>query len=137
MDFRITDKPSEDEISAIYRGLLEYNLARIEDKDVRELGIFQEDETGKLTAGLVGETHGNWLEVKYLWVDEALRGQDIGTKLIETAEKTAKDRGCRFSFLNTFGFQARGFYIKQGYEEVFTLSQYPLTGTRHYLTKTL
>ena len=137
MNFRITDKPSEQEINEIYKGLLKYNLGRIENKDVRELGIFQEDETGIIISGLVGQTHGNWLEVKYLWVDEAYRGQDIGTKLIETAEKTAKERGCRFSFLNTFGFQARGFYLKQGYKEVFTLSEYPLTGTRHYLTKTL
>lgn len=137
MDFRITDKPSEQEINEIYKGLLEYNLERIESKDVRELGIFKEDEAGSIISGLVGQTHGNWLEVKYLWVDEAYRGQDIGTKLIETAEKTAKERGCRFSFLNTFGFQARGFYIKQGYKEVFTLNEYPLTGTRHYLTKTL
>ncbi|NCB47573.1 GNAT family N-acetyltransferase [bacterium] len=137
MDFRITDKPSEQEINEIYKGLLKYNLERIENKDVRELGIFQEDEAESIISGLVGQTHGNWLEVKYLWVDEAYRGQDIGTKLIEAAEKTAKERGCKFSFLNTFGFQARGFYLKQGYKEVFTLNEYPLTGTRHYLTKTL
>lgn len=137
MSFRITDKPSEQEKSEIYQGLLKYNLARIENKDVRELGIYLEDEKGKINAGLIGSTHGNWLEVKYLWVDDEFRGQDIGTKLIKTAEDKAKQRGCKYAFLNTFGFQAREFYLKLGFSEVFTLDEYPLTGKKHYLTKNL
>ena len=137
MSFRITDKPSEQERNEIYQGLLKYNLARIENKDVRELGIYLQDEDGKINAGLIGDTHGNWLEVKYLWVDEEFRGQDIGTKLINTAEEIAKERGCKYVFLNTFGFQAREFYLKLGFSEVFTLDEYPLTGKKHYLTKTL
>ncbi|MFB0921228.1 MAG: GNAT family N-acetyltransferase [Oscillospiraceae bacterium] len=137
MELRITDRPSEKDKKDIYHELLEYNLARIENKDVRELGIFVEDETGGKIGGLTGETHGNWLEIEYLWVDEANRGQDIGTLLVKKAEDIAKERDCKYSFLNTFGFQARGFYLKQGYREVFTLEEYPLTGTRHYLTKDL
>ncbi len=119
MSFRITDKPSEQERNEIYQGLLKYNLARIENKDVRELGIYLQDEDGKINAGLIGDTHGNWLEVKYLWVDEEFRGQDIGTKLINTAEEIAKERGCKYVFLNTFGFQAREFYLKLGFSETY------------------
>ena len=137
MDFRITDKPSEKDKNDIYNGLLEYNLARIENKDVRELGVFLEDEAGAKIGGLTGETHGNWLEVEYLWVDEARHGQDIGTSLMRKAEDIARERGCKYAFLNTFGFQAKGFYLKLGYKEVFILEEYPLTGTRHYLTKSL
>ena len=137
MDIRVTDTPSEEDKKEIYQGLLEYNLARIENKNVRELGVYMEDESGKKIGGLTGETHGNWLEVEYLWVDEAHRGQDIGTQLMKKAEDIAISRGCKYSFLNTFGFQAKGFYLKLGYNEVFTLEEYPLTGKRHYLTKTL
>jgi len=137
MKLRITDEPSEKDKNDIYQGLLEYNLARIENKDVRELGAFMEDEAGKKIGGITGETHGNWLEVEYLWIDEELRGQDIGTMLMTKAEDIAKERGCRYAFLNTFGFQAKGFYLKLGYKEVFALEEYPLTGTRHYLTKNL
>ena len=137
MDIRVTDTPSEEDKKEIYQGLLEYNLARIENKNVRELGVYMEDESGKKIGGLTGETHGNWLEVEYLWVDEAHRGQDIGTQLMKKAEDIAISRGCKYSFLNTFGFPAKGFYLKLGYNEVFTLEEYPLTGKRHYLTKTL
>lgn len=137
MQLRVTDEPTEEDKEEIYQGLLEYNLARIENKDVEELGVFLEDEAGKKIGGLTGETHGNWLEVEYLWVEEAHRGEDIGTALMNRAETIARERGCKYAFLNTFGFQAKGFYQKLGYEEVFTLDEYPLTGTRHYLTKNL
>ncbi|MCC5468175.1 hypothetical protein LMF89_22825 [Pelosinus sp. Bkl1] len=37
----------------------------------------------------------------------------------------------------TFSFQAKDFYIKLDYKEVFTLEQYPITGKRHYFVKQL
>ncbi|GLB29757.1 N-acetyltransferase [Lacrimispora amygdalina] len=137
MNFEITDTIHETDEKYIFEGLLEYNLERIEDKNPRDLGIFLQDETGRKIAGLIGSTHGNWLSVKYLWVSKELRGQQIGSKLLRQAEKTAKERGCKYSFLDTFSFQAPLFYKKHGYREVFTLENYPVTGKRYYFTKTL
>ena len=117
--------------------MLEYNLERIEDKNPRDLGIYLQDEAGRKIAGLIGSTHGNWLSVKYLWVSKELRGQQIGSKILEQAEKTAVERGCKYSFLDTFSFQAPLFYKKHGYREVFTLENYPVTGKRYYFTKNL
>ena len=54
---------------------------------------------------------------------------------METAELDAKRRGCKYAFLDTFSFQAPGFYKNHGYGEVFTLEAYPYTGKRHYYTK--
>ncbi|BCZ46560.1 N-acetyltransferase [Clostridium gelidum] len=137
MNYRITDIPTEQDKDEIFQELLKYNLERIECKDIKELGIFLEDEQGKKVAGIVGDTHGNWLEIEYLWVSETLRGQDIGTEIISKAELIAKERGCKYVFLNTFSFQAKGFYLKLGYQEVFSLKAYPLTGERHYFIKKL
>ena len=135
--FQITDKIEEQDRAEIYAGLLEYNLEKLEDKNPRELGIFLENAQGKKAAGLIGETHGNWLMIKFLWVDKLLRGQNIGSRLLNQAEDTARERGCKFVFLDTFSFQAPDFYKKHGYEEVFHLENYPLTGKRHYFTKNL
>ena len=66
-----------------------------------------------------------------------MRGQNIGSDILSQAEKTAKERGCKYSFLDTFSFQAPEFYRKHGYKEVFVLENYPVTGNRHYFTKTL
>ena len=75
--------------------------------------------------------------IKFLWVSESLRGRNIGSEILLQAEQTAKERGCRFAFLDTFGFQAPLFYQKHGYQEAFVLEEYPLTGKRYYFTKNL
>ena len=137
MIFEITDTILETDEKYIFEGLLEYNLERIEDKNPRDLGIYLPDETGRKIAGLIGSTHGNWLFVKYLWVSKELRGKQIGSKILIQAEETAKERGCKYSFLDTFSFQAPLFYEKHGYKEVFTLENYPVTGKRYYFTKSL
>ena len=99
--------------------------------------MFFEDETGGKLAGLTGETFGNWLCIKFLFVSEALRGKGIGSELLKAAETEAVRRGCKYAFADTFSFQAPEFYKKHGYEEVFTLEEYPYTGKRHYYTKEL
>lgn len=135
--FRITDSPSEQETEAIFQELCRYNLARLEDTAPKGLGVYYEDADGKMIAGLIGETHGNWLAVEYLWVEEKLRGQGIGGELLKKAEEEARKRGSRFAFVNTFDFQAPWLYTRFGYKEVFVLEDYPLTGKRRYYTKKL
>lgn len=137
MKFNVTDKIKKQDEETIFRGLLEYNLARIEDKNPKDLGVYMEDEKGKILAGLIGNTHGNWMTVKYLWVDEKLRGQNIGSQILKKAEETAKERGCKYAFLDTFSFQAPEFYKKYGYKEQFVLEEYPVEGKRYYFTKNL
>lgn len=137
MKYIESDNVTKKEKEYIFQELLKYNLESIEEKLIRDIGLFVEDEKGKRVAGLIGDTHGNWLEVKYLWVSEELRGQHIGTELMMKAEKIAMNRGCKYAFLNTFSFQAPDFYIKLGYQEEFVLNHYPLTGKRYYYTKTL
>jgi ribosomal protein S18 acetylase RimI-like enzyme len=66
-----------------------------------------------------------------------MRGQNIGSELLKQAEETAKERGCKYAFLDTFSFQAPAFYEKHGYRNVFVLEEYPVTGKRYYFTKTL
>lgn len=66
MNLEITDRIKEDDEKIIRQGLLEYNLSRIEDKNPKDLGIYLQDETSKKLAGLIGNTHGNWLFVKFL-----------------------------------------------------------------------
>ena len=104
MNYEITDEINEREQRCIYEGLLEYNLERIEDKSPKDLGVYARDAAGAIVAGLIGTTHGNWLMVKFLWVSESLRGKNIGSELLRQAEKTAKERGCKFAFLDTFSF---------------------------------
>ncbi len=137
MTLRITDDGSEKDVNEIHALLKAYNLSHREPSKDVPLGIYYEDEDGKKLAGLVGETFGNWLCIKFLFVSEELRGQGIGTRIMESAEQEAKSRGCKFAFVDTFSFQAPDFYQKLGYHEVFALTEYPYTGARYYYTKQL
>ena len=114
-----------------------YNRSKREVAESEPLNLYVEDDSGELMAGLVAETFGNWLEIEYLFVKEDLRGQGIGSQLLQRAESEAKKRNCRFAFVNTYQFQAPAFYQKHGYQKVFTLKDYPCTGQRHYYQKDL
>lgn len=114
-----------------------YNRSKREAAESEPLNIYVEDDSGELMAGLVGETFGNWLEIEYLFVKEDIRGQGIGSQLLQQAESEAKKRNCRYVFVNTYQFQAPAFYQKYGYKEVFILKDYPYTGQRHYYQKDL
>ena len=114
-----------------------YNRSKREVAESEPLNLYVEDDSGELMAGIVAETFGNWLEIEYLFVKEDLRGQGIGSQLLQQAESEAKKRNCRSVFVNTYQFQAPAFYQKHGYKEVFTLKDYPYTGQRHYYQKDL
>ncbi len=65
------------------------------------------------------------------------RGQDVGTKVLKLAEDIARERGCIGLWLDTYWFQARSFYEKQGYEVFGELPDYPHGGPRYFLKKSL
>ena len=129
-----TESQNAQEIGDLIRS---YNRSKREAAESEPLNLYVEDDSGQVMAGLVAETFGNWLEIEYLFVKEDLRGQGIGSQLLQQAESEAKKKNCRFAFVNTYQFQAPSFYQKHGYKEVFTLKDYPYTGQRHYYQKEL
>lgn len=136
-EYRVTKNVLDKDIEEIFDNLKEYNLSKLECSEIIPVGIFKEDTNGKKQAGLIGETFGNWLSIKYLWVSSEIRGNGVGTKLLKAAEDEAKLRGVKYVFVDTFDFQAPKFYAKHGYRQVFELAEYPKTGIRYYYTKEL
>ncbi len=92
---------------------------------------------GDLVGGLVGATFMGWLSVDGLWVAEDHRGCGHGAALMARAEEEARARSATDSVLDTFSFQAPGFYRKLGYREFARLDGFPAGGSRHYMTKAL
>jgi GNAT superfamily N-acetyltransferase len=100
------------------------------------LHVWAMTETGALAGGLVGLTWTTWLHVTYLWVDEAARGAGLGGHLLARAEHLARtERACTASRLETWDFQAPRFYVKQGYEILCALPDYPPGITEYTLVK--
>jgi ribosomal protein S18 acetylase RimI-like enzyme len=72
-----------------------------------------------------------------VWVREDLRGQGLGRQLVEAAEAEAGARGCEHVWLDSYTFQAPGFYERLGYEVFGALDGYPPPEGRVFLTRKL
>ncbi|MGW2226452.1 GNAT family N-acetyltransferase [Streptomyces formicae] len=102
------------------------------------LAIWALDEAGGVAAGLAAHTWGRWLHVDHLWVAAPHRGTGLGSRLLDEAERVARqDRGCVSSRVETWDFQAPGFYRSHGYELVCVIPDYPEGVKEFTLTKKL
>ncbi|MEU3840893.1 GNAT family N-acetyltransferase [Streptomyces sp. NPDC028635] len=100
------------------------------------LHLWALDGAGDLAGGLVGRTWAGWLHVDHLWVDEPHRGAGLGSRLLARAERLARtERGCTAVRVETWDFQAPGFYRGHGYEVVCVIPDYPPGITEYTLVK--
>lgn len=78
---------------------------------------------GKIAGGCIVNIH-TWgrAVLACLWVDDPCRGQGLGSLLIRTAQRGAKEKGCYIMCLGTIDFQARPLYEKHGFQ-VFTVNK--------------
>jgi len=138
MSFAIRRVESDHE--SVHKGLLEsliaFNDATIGASGYHPIALTVDDEHGQMLGGLSGYVAYGWLFVELLFVPEALRGQGVGTELMRRAETEAVARGCHSVWLDTFEFQARGFYERLGYTCFGELKKYP-TGSRFFMSKRL
>lgn len=75
-------------------------------------------QDGKLLGGLTGKAHLGWLYVKLLAMTPDARGKGVGARLMERGEEIARGMGLVGVYLDTYDFQAPGFYEKIGYTEI-------------------
>ena len=58
------------------------------------------------------------MEIRILVVAKNERGKGLGKRLMKAAEKEALKRNCKYISLDTFSFQAPGFYEKLGFQKI-------------------
>jgi GNAT superfamily N-acetyltransferase len=135
----LLDKPDPAAIKAIHAGLLAFNnQASGYAFDMQYLLItVSNPETNEILGGLFGATAYGFLHIDMLYLPESMRDEGLGSQLMLRAEEEAVRRGCRGSYLDTFDFQARGFYERLGYSVCATLEDCPPGHTRFFLKKTL
>jgi GNAT superfamily N-acetyltransferase len=133
----VTDAPTAADREGVLAPLLAYNDGHGPPHAFRSLAVLLRDGEGKTLGGLFGRTAYDWLYVEFLAVPEALRGQGVGRDLMRRAEAEATARGCIGVRLDTFEFQARGFYEKLGYEVFGKLDDHPRGMCRYFLRRRL
>lgn len=105
-------------------GLDTHNNTAAPLQDVQALACIAQAADGSVRGGAMGRTWGQCCELQQLWVDETLRLQGQGRRLMQAFEQAAMARGCTTFYLDTFSFQAPAFYRALGYEVVLTLAGY-------------
>jgi len=93
------------------------------------------DAAGALVGGLRAVPNLGACEVRAVWIDPDRRG-GAGRRLMDALEAEAARRGYAFVFLDTYDFQARGFYERIGYT-AFSELDYPDGTKRFWLRKAL
>ncbi|WP_409159663.1 GNAT family N-acetyltransferase [Pectobacterium sp. B2J-2] len=134
MNLHITNTPDSDEEEFVIASLWKHN-EQYDAVDISPLFLNFKDDENNIIAGLISRTWWGALEVQYLWVSEKHRKSGLGRQLMQAAEKEALNRGCHLAYVDTFEFQAKGFYEKLGYKEYGNLPGYAHKHTRHYLAK--
>ena len=127
------DEQLDDEITQKTR---DHN-AQFTPNDYKPLSIYVKDDGGKLIGGMTAFLSWNYLEIKYLWVDEVHRGQGLAAQIMQAGEEAALNNNCEYALVDTFEFQALDFYLKQGYRQVAELDGYLGKYKRYYLQKKL
>jgi ribosomal protein S18 acetylase RimI-like enzyme len=110
----IEHNPPEEDIRLLWNGIGKYNFSQTGLR-AQLISVFLRNEQRELIGGAHGWTAYGWLHIRVLWLREDQRQRGWGTRLLQATEAEAIKRGCRHSHLETYSFQALGFYQKNGY----------------------
>jgi GNAT superfamily N-acetyltransferase len=132
-----TDDPDDAAYTAVGMGVHTYNIEQAGDNQYQRLCLFIHGPDDEVVAGLVGATYWEYFYLDLLWVREELRGQGLGRQLVERAEEQARGRGAKHAYLDTFTFQAPGFYDALGYHVFGELPDFPAGHRRFFYAKAL
>ncbi|MGD9704334.1 MAG: GNAT family N-acetyltransferase [Acidimicrobiia bacterium] len=134
-DVEITDQHDDEVVAFLRDRIIAFNAATTGFDDGRSLTGLVKDEAGEIVAGLDGFTWGGYAKVEWLWVSEEHRGEGLGRRLMEAAEREAASRGCHLVRVDTHTFQAPGFYEKLGYSVIGHAPGAPLGHAEVFFSK--
>lgn len=113
--FVFTENCSTKASELLRNKLKNYNVSKIGAYDKQDY-LFEYYQENELVAGLYAYFRLGVFCIDILWVAEALRQQNYGTKLLVEAEKVARELNALYIRVNTGTFQALDFYLNHHYE---------------------
>lgn len=128
--------PCEADNTVVREGIIASNEKIIGERD-KEFSIFLKNDLGKVFGGIQAFLDSESIYIDILWVRENIQKHGYGTKLLNAAEQEAIKNGCIFSLVDTWDFQAEGFYLKSGYERIGELKNYWFGHSKIFLRKNL
>lgn len=135
-DYQIINSEKPD-WGTIGGAISQYNREHAGDDGSRTICYLLMSPDQEVVGGVIGVVYWDWFSLDLMWVKEELRGTGYGTRLLKLAEEKARENGARHVHVDTFSFQAPGFYEKHGYRVFGELKDFPSGHQRYYLRKEL
>ena len=134
----VSSEPEPAAEKVVGDGLNAFNDATVGYADRLALHVIVRDsDSGEIVGGISGRTSLGTMFIDLVYLPEALRGHDIGSRMMAMAEEETRRRGCRTGVLYTISFQAPGFYEKHGYRRFGTIECHPPGTSRIFMVKDL
>jgi GNAT superfamily N-acetyltransferase len=121
----------------LWNGLIRYNRKTAGPFRYTRTVLSVRDGKGRLLGGLILQSYWKESYVELLWLADKARRRGTGRRLMAQAERRARRRGSLLLHLNTYSFQAPGFYEKLGFKRVGGMSGSPPGASRHFYVKRL
>ena len=131
------DQPDQIPWGVIGGGISEYNNQQAGDDNAHRICFVLQAPDGEAVGGVTGVLYWDWFSLDLMLIQEEYRGRGYGHRLLALAEEEARKRGATKVHLDTFSFQAPGFYEKYGYEVFGQLEDFPSGHQRFYMRKDL
>src|SRR5436190_22011257 len=112
----LAEQPNPEDYRVILDGVRSFNRARTGNERPRQVACFLRAGDGSIAGGVQGTLWGRSMHIDALWVDESLRGDGQGSKLMSAIEEYAAAQAHTLVYLETTSFQALPFYQGLGYE---------------------
>ena len=134
----VVERSKPDKVSReLWKGLVRFNRQQAGPLKYSRTVLSVRDGKRRLLGGLILQSYWRESYIELLWLSARARRSGFGSKLIQKAERRARRRGSRLIHLNTYSFQAPGFYEKQGYRRFGGMSGSPQGESRHFYVKRL
>ncbi len=131
------DTRHEEVNKAVLDGLVAFNTTAMGGDGSRQPVTVSVRVGETIVGGAVGRFWHGWVYVDLFWISDDLRGQDVGTHVMDQLEAHARTLGACGVHLTTYSWQARPFYEKRGYKVFGELSPYPEGHACYWLSKNL
>jgi GNAT superfamily N-acetyltransferase len=121
----------------LWQGLTRYNLEAGGPFRYSRRILTVRSDSGRVLGGVILRSYWNETFVELLWLSKKARRQGCGRLLMAEAERRARRRGSVLMHLDTYSFQAPGFYEKLGFRRFGSLRGSPRGASRHWYVKQL
>lgn len=133
----INGEPKPEDKKVMVNGMLAYHASKGHPRKTDLYSVLVKDQNNKVKGVIIVSFLWNGMHIDSLWIDESVRNQDWGSKLLKMAEEEGIKRGCTICYTDAFSWQAPEFYEKQGYKLYGRLENFPQGNSLSYYYKSL